>query len=439
MAQPSFWQNARSAFQGSPDDDLQSLLAMAGQKGASPQDIATLDAQPVAPITGDPDLGRSPASAPVAAKKTKKPAPAPAKPDTSPDGSSFDLSNPYPGLLRGGFLDKQHEDELKNSQQQSRVFFMDPEVQKQRMEELSKIPQFANLIQGNKDYKDLVAMEAQRPSPVDLSGAMGMADILSNGKYNLRAGYKPPSAEARTKELLSNLDKAQDNDRQTAQALTSLASSGKAGNDIITAATMLMDKSNQGYKDLAARRYSFDNPVNNAFKLDASSEKIIKPYRDAQDGIDKAIGLLANNASVSDLAATLETVKPMVSRLTNFEWSKIGRGGTALGDRVQQAYSTIVNGTLTDSNREQYRAALQTIREANDAAAQFAIQGRQQLGKAAGIPQNLLDSATKTHYQAGVPKKPAAPAATPPGRTKSLQDMTQEELDAYEKSLRGGK
>lgn len=435
----SFWQKL-SASQNPDDDDMGNLLASLGQRNASPADISALDSAPVAPIDGAdrspagafyPTPNGAPPPAPVRRPPPVKPKPVAKTSQSSqtPPGSApFDLNDPYPGVLRGHFLDQMHEDQLKNSEQQSRTFFMDPEVQKERIQELSQIPQFAALAQSNQNYKDAIGMAAQRPAPVNYSSLLGMADVMSNGKYNLQAKYTPPnSGDARQKELLDSLDKAQDNDRQTAQTLTNLSSSGKAGNDIMTAASMLLNKNNDGFKDFAKRFGVGGNAaVSNNLRFDSENEKIMKPYQDAQNQIDKSLGLLNNNASVSDIAATLQFVKPMVSRLTNFEWSKLGRGATDAENRFKQAFSTLDSGTLTDDNRGQYRNALSTLRDINDEIAEQAQQQRVKIGTAAGLDPSFSNTSSRGHYTRGTKKTsdPASPSpSTDPLRDAALQEI----------------
>lgn len=385
---------------------------------------------PGTPIDGTPpDAPVAPPQAPPkpkakAPKKAATPAAPQATPGTQPQAAG--LPGASPGTYELPYDETLSEDQKKAIATSQRAYLLDPGLVQSRMDAFSKIPDVAKQKQGIDDYRKLIAMDASQAPQADLSGLMGLADVMSDGKYNLQSKYKAPASKA--KELLSNMDKAQDDQRDYMKNLVSLANSSKAGMDTNVTQSILMQKLLDGIKTAKPNAPRTGNPINN-------SDKWNKNTRADLAGDDKnavELGSILNEVKagnpIDDNRISTLRAKADAGGRPNIVEVKQDAGSRALVDRAENAWSFLTTGNLSEKNRDLITKSLYDLAEYRQASRNFKLDRARQQGKQQyGQSDAQINSSLTPDYVNAYPKRSAedaAKAAAPTNsRDKQLNDV----------------
>lgn len=168
--------------------------------------------------------------------------------------------------------------------------------------------------------------------------------------------------------------------------------------------------------------------------LDQSSEKELKPMRDSAQSAQHALSLLQQGGSVADTIAALQLVKSNVSRMTNFEFSKAGKGASDVSDKIDQAINNITTDKgFTPANRARYVQTLNAISDDLNSGAATLKKGRYDYGSTLHLNPLDMQKTVESHYTA-VPRGYDGSTPAPKGATPAMTDMRRDWLQTYIKN-----
>lgn len=350
-----------------------------------------------------------------------------AQTDAPPSPAS--IGSPDPAALPSAPTQNTSQDSSKDGTVMNRKHRIDPLQDARDRASIEAQPWAQNQSKSIKDYTDLINMQANQPTQTNLSGLMGMADVLSNGKYGLQAGYKAPQSGAdKLKALLPYMDKAQDNRRDYNKQITDAVKNLYDGVDVTTHQDTTGDKSTEGGKMATPR---------DALSWNNSLEKTLGATRQAASGAAEALQMLRSNTPVADKEFKPGFLRALgLMRITNQELNNTS-GGKSISDRLDQMVSDADTGKITDTNRGQYIDIMQgiakNIRAAHgEAMKRFELSGKNLAHIPAADVDTQIGAASKIHALDSMDMSPFKPGAQASGNktASNAKTLTQEEFHA---------
>lgn len=420
MAQANPWSQMKNSSAAPTDEEVLQQLINAG-------------ALPKAPGVPKPIVPTINAVKAAVKKSAPPPVQAPVQQEQpgGPQGS--------PGTFRLPFQDQLTEDQQKEIALKQRAYFLDPQEMASRYAGLEGMPAIQDLKKGNQDYKDLIAMQAAQGGQTDLSGLMGLADVASDNKFGLRAGYKVPGEKA--KELLANIDKAQDNQRDLTKEIIALSNSGKAGMDTSTIQSLLLNKIAEGFKTAPPPRPSGGgNPTANYHKWATRTDSALKKSDEGSDAI-QALRAMVESGNPIDVSRVpiIRASFDAHGRPNQQEIIREG-GNPALLERADAALTRLASGGMTPANKQLYLDSINTAAQYHGISRKIMMDRLKEEGKNyQGVTPEMTDRRfPKTErVRAGEGAAPAAPKNAREQELKSLQDSNAE-IMKFIQSQKGG-
>lgn len=363
--------------------------------------------------------------------------PPPAQPPTQATVDQAAAATPAPnemsamgvGIPMGGAVNL---NKSKRTTTTDTPVYAKPEDQEKRMEALRQTPE---LQQAQKDQGDIRAqiqalVEKQKNrSTMDFSPLLALADSQTGGHQ--AAAYKKP--EDLTPEIINGMQKLAAGDTGTLAALHQAMANQQVGQQRTTS---------ESDTETGTKGASAGGAQGNSLKWHQQliGDKSINGANDAIDASNKLQGLMAENTSMSDLMAKIQTLRASgLNRVTNFEISQMG-GDRSLTERANQALQTLKSGNFTEGNKQELINAANILAQAAPIALKNKRDEYDAVGANAGIPPAARKQVLDPVFFRLNNQPPASAAydgstAPPPNATPEQKTMR---LQYLQKKAQGG-
>lgn len=363
------------------------------------------------------------------------PAPGPGPTQATVDQSAMvapatgDMSAMGIGIPMGGAVNL---NKSKRTTTTDTPVYAKPADQEARMDAIRQTPE---LQQAQKDEGDMRAQiqglidKQNNRSTIDLSPLLAYADSRTGGHQ--AAAYKKP--EDLTPEIIKGMQGLAAGDTGTLKAIHEAMANQQVG----TSKTTSESDSEVGTKGTSGAANS------SALKWhqQLTGDKDIKSANDAIDASNKLQGLMAENTSMSNLMAKIQTLRASgLNRVTNFEISQMG-GDQALTARANQALQTLKSGNFTEQNKQELIDAANVLAQAAPMALQHKYNEYNTLGAMAGVPElgrkKVLNEAFFRNQPGGAQQPAAYDGSTPPAANATPEQKAMR-LQFLQKKAQGG-
>lgn len=308
-----------------------------------------------------------------------------------------------------------------------------------------QMEEFDKQSKGIDELRDLAGIGMDRPSQLDLSPLVQLAESESGKKI----GYtKPESGDSRLEKLRAYMGKIQDDKRDLFKSMVAGINAGKSG----TLQERIMTELGNKMTGKSEDPNKFNRGGRGGPKLKTLPISAIKDFTTGQEAIDlseRLIEDIKNNKDVIGPWMGLGELSPStfgsekIERMKNLQ--------AQMGLHQQTVGKLFEGGVLRKEDEIKYNKLFTNIRNNPDVA----IKNMKQLTSmlrtdVARYMENLgkgkydtsgFQESVKQYGKGGLKESPdkILPPAKGVSRTKDLEKMSKEELDAYEKSLKGGR
>ncbi len=240
-----------------------------------------------------------------------------------------------------------------------------PQEFNQAYQEWQGSPMYQNQMEGEQLQNSLAMLDAARPLPLDLRPLAAWADSLG-GSSKLEASMPvPETAQARSQAILTHFQQVQQDRNALSTNIMQGLKAMKGGGYQLSMEQAMQNASIQQSANDPLKAMRLVPQETRVHWVDTGLQKDMQEVKDAASSADLAQRLLASGSSVSDMSFKDKFLKAAIGgRLSNYDLiSQSGDRGAM--DRLNQAWTTLNSGSLTDKNRAEYADALRTMIDSN--------------------------------------------------------------------------
>jgi hypothetical protein len=453
---PSPWAATRAAMASRTPTDEELLM----QLGQPPQSGEAPGMNSAPPLQAMGSLGSAGPTAPAGPPAIITPPSAHTFPGMGPHGAPRSILPPVPrptpppttlDQFTGRPQDRKFEIDQKTSQLLKQAMALksvfntydSPEDQKKRYDMAMETPGIQDQKAGISRMEDMISMQAANmpKAQADLSGPLSrLYDSLRGG--SLADPHPQPNvAQASMEKLRSYFEKMQDDKRDLAKNIQGAVNGQKSGqnmvqqsqgNDLTSAMVLKLMQDKEP-------KAGSGTPVDEKLFKDFQNSRAYQAYQKNQGHYDEMQALRSQVALANPSDdAIIPIIRASIAAHghPNMTEVQMDAGSQAVIEKLINAISKATSGKMSEQNRQLILQSMDNL-----IAQQANVMGRQH-GVVTRIAKRYHQEPSAVADLIGTPPKytpPSAGGTAPAGRTKALEDMSQEELDAYEKSLKGGK